>query len=193
MKDTENEKESIRSSMITLRRNMKSENKDTADKRITSLTVQQIHILQANTICLYLSKPEETGTEQLITDLLGMRKTVVVPRVLHQELSLYRILTLDDVAQGAFGVREPKTSNRSISAFEIDVFVVPGIAFDRQGNRLGWGKGYYDRLLKNVEAPRLGLAYSCQILPHIPHEPYDIVMSEIVTEKEIITVTSEKR
>ncbi|MCX8008989.1 MAG: 5-formyltetrahydrofolate cyclo-ligase [Patescibacteria group bacterium] len=71
-------------------------------------------------------------------------------------------------------------------AKQSDCFIIPGIAFDRYGHRIGYGKGYYDRLLTGTRAPKIALAFHLQILPVVPHEPYDIVMDGIVTEKEII-------
>ena len=66
----------------------------------------------------------------------------------------------------------------------VDVFLVPGVAFDVKGNRLGRGKGYYDRLLAHVKGFRIGLAYSCQVVAEVPHTGYDIPMHCIISEKE---------
>lgn len=70
-------------------------------------------------------------------------------------------------------------------------FIVPGVAFDRSGHRLGRGRGYYDRLLSGVSAPKIALAFSFQLLPMLPYESHDIVMDVIVTEKEIIRIKEE--
>lgn len=70
----------------------------------------------------------------------------------------------------------------------VDLYIIPGIAFDRRGYRLGWGQGYYDRLLAGKSAPLFGIAYHCQILDHIPHEKHDIRMNLIVTDKEVIEI-----
>lgn len=181
-----NEKENIRRRMLELRCQLPLQEKLNADKKIAAAVLQQSEIIKARTISIFFSKSEETGTEQILIELFRMRKIVTAPKIANQELALYRITSIHDVVSGPFGIKEPRTSFQNIPASEIDVFIVPGIAFDRSGNRLGWGKGYYDRLLKNVTNPRIGLAYSRQLVPHIPHEPYDIVMTEIITENEVI-------
>lgn len=138
---------------------------------------------KANTICLYISLPEEVDTRSLLSE----KKSFVVPRVWGSELRLHKIRSLKDVEPGSFGILEPKKSSLSVDKSDVDLFVVPGIAFDRKGYRLGWGKGYYDRLLAGVKATKIGLAYNFQIIPRLPHKKYDIPMDIVITENETIT------
>ncbi len=127
---------------------------------------------------------KEVDTIEAIKALLKQQKQVVVPKVEDNELRLYRIDSLDDLVPGSFDILEPKSNCQFVTLSDIDVFVVPGFAFDRMGYRLGWGKGYYDRLLASVTAPKIGLAYSLQILPRLDHATYDIPMDTVITEHE---------
>ena len=91
------------------------------------------------------------------------------------------------VRRGPFGIWEPAFSPESISIEkEIDLIIVPGVAFDRQLNRLGRGKGYYDRLLTTLQVPKIGIAYSFQLRKQVPVEAFDRKMDLLITEKEII-------
>ena len=89
---------------------------------------------------------------------------------------------------GPFGIPEPAVSTGAISPEEIDCVMVPGIAFDRRGTRLGFGKGYYDRFLCQLPATThvCGLAFSLQIVEHIPNMPHDVRMQSLVTEQGVL-------
>jgi 5-formyltetrahydrofolate cyclo-ligase len=93
---------------------------------------------------------------------------------------------------GMYKILEPKPELREVAAMkvdpqELDLVMVPGVAFDRRGGRMGHGKGYYDKLLERVrpEAPLVALAFECQLFPEIPVAPHDVFMSKIVTESAV--------
>lgn len=94
---------------------------------------------------------------------------------------------MDDMEKGAYGILEPKTV-RKADENNIDVILVPGLAFDRNGGRMGFGKGYYDRLLESSKAVKIGLCYDFQILEKIPTESHDVPMNFVITEKEILEI-----
>jgi len=94
---------------------------------------------------------------------------------------------MDDMKKGAYGILEPKTV-RKADENNIDVILVPGLAFDRNGGRMGFGKGYYDRLLESSKAVKIGLCYDFQILEKIPTESHDVPMNFVITEKEILEI-----
>ena len=100
-------------------------------------------------------------------------------------MSLSYINSMDDMKKGAYGILEPKTV-RKADENNIDVILVPGLAFDRNGGRMGFGKGYYDRLLESSKAVKIGLCYDFQILEKIPTESHDVPMNFVITEKEIL-------
>lgn len=129
--------------------------------------------------------PDEISTDEFISRWYG-RKQIFLPRVNGDDLDIlpYRP---GDTAEGAFGIDEP-TGNECRDISEIDLVVVPAMAFDRRGNRLGRGRGFYDRLLHNATCPLIGAAYAIQIVEHIPAEPHDIKIPTIVTDEETIRI-----
>ena len=95
--------------------------------------------------------------------------------------------SFDDLISGMYGIQEPSPEKRiKMNPEIIDLVIVPGIAFDRQGGRLGHGKGYYDRFLQFTRAFRLGLAFDCQLLKTVPTESHDVPMNAILSESGIV-------
>ena len=143
----------------------------------------------ANTIMFYVSTRNEVHTEEMIKSALSMGKNVCVPRtdVKSHSLSCIRIEDFKtDLSPGAFGIPEPQRGE-DVSPEKIDLVIVPGTAFDRQGNRIGYGKGFYDRLLPSMDgAETVGLAYGFQVLPSVPIEEHDVSVKRIVTEDGVI-------
>lgn len=129
---------------------------------------------------LYHSLPDEVDTHAFIRRW-SARKRILLPVVKGDDLEL-RLYTGDDrLTEGAFHIDEP-TGTAFTDYAAIDLAVIPGVAFDRQGNRLGRGKGYYDRLLPRIPtAYKLGLCFPFQVLNQIPAEAHDIPMDEVLT------------
>jgi len=142
------------------------------------------------------SKPGEVDTHRLIESALAAAKRVCVP-VLEKgsdNLKVVEIESLDNLSPGSFGILEPSpAARRSAAPTEWDLAVVPGIAFDRFGHRLGFGRGYYDRLLAKTQAPTLALAFGFQVIEPFPTLPQDIDMDLILTENQTIETVAEKR
>ncbi|MFT5206817.1 MAG: 5-formyltetrahydrofolate cyclo-ligase [Candidatus Omnitrophota bacterium] len=143
---------------------------------------------QSKTILVYLSTSEEVDTLGLIRDCLGNGRKIVVPKVSATSdiLTLREIQSLgdDQLEVGSFGILEPideKTNVVQLGA--IDCVVVPGLAFDANGNRLGRGKGYYDRLLNELSPSvcRIGLAFDCQYVDIVPTEKHDAPVQIVLT------------
>lgn len=134
--------------------------------------------LSAGTVLLYWSMPEEVDTHGLIRRWAG-RKRIVLPKVCGQDLEL-RLYDPERMIPGYRGILEPAGDAPLVPDGEIELAVVPGLAFDRAGHRLGRGKGYYDRLLPRLDCPKLGLAFPCQILDEVPIEPHDIALDRII-------------
>lgn len=142
---------------------------------------------QARCIALYHALPDEVQTAAFI-EKWGEVKTLLLPIVEGNDLTLHAYTGTDALQCGAFGIMEPVRCE-PCEEDGIDLIIVPGIAFDRHGNRLGRGKGYYDRLLRNLSAPKIGLCFDFQLHDHIPVEPFDIRMDGVVTEtKTVLTV-----
>lgn len=138
----------------------------------------------ARTVCVYASMPDEIDTGPIISTLFRLQKTVAVPKVTGDTLSLRSIESADDLVSGAFGIPEP-VSQRTIKPDDVDVYIVPGIAFDRSGGRIGRGKGYYDRLLAGLAVYKIGLALDSQIIAKVPTSSYDVSMTAVITQTTI--------
>jgi 5-formyltetrahydrofolate cyclo-ligase len=136
----------------------------------------------AGTVLLYYPLPGEVDTTMLLDKAVLMGKRVLLPKVVEDELEL-RIYTPGSLQPGAYGIMEPTGEVFPVdSYYEIDLAVIPGVAFDRHGVRLGRGKGYYDRLLPLMRnAYRIGICFPFQLLEQLPSEPHDVLMNEILS------------
>ena len=143
-------------------------------------TITQIG--SAKHILLYKALPDELSTEPLLTEW-SQAKQLFLPRV---NGDILEILPYDKnaLSEGSFHIKEPIGSD-IVDINKIDIVIVPGIAFDKNGNRVGRGKGYYDRLLQSSTTLKIGVCYDFQLLKSIECEPHDIKMDIIVTDKQI--------
>jgi len=146
---------------------------------------------KAQVVCLYASFKGELPTTQLLQLLINSEKRCVLPKVNSEgQPELYEIKSFQDLELSSLEILEPKINCPRINPTQIDFFLVPGIGFDRQGNRLGHGAGFYDRLLAlaSPTAFLLGYGYDFQVVDAIPHEAHDIVMHAMVTPSQIIYI-----
>jgi 5-formyltetrahydrofolate cyclo-ligase len=162
-----------------------------AEAEIQSRLVALPSFRAARTVLLTLPFRGEWDTRPLLATALGAGKTVAVPRVnaATRMLELYAIIDpLRDVALGPQGIPEPLPHCRPVTVGTVDWVLVPGVTFDRAGRRLGYGGGYYDRLLPLLpeRAARVAGAFHVQIVERVPAGPHDIAVDAIVTEAEII-------
>jgi len=140
----------------------------------------------ARVAMFFASFRSEVDTGPMIRHALTSGKRVILPKVKGKDLALFEIRDFQkDVSPGAWGIPEPVASN-PIDLAEIDLIVVPGVAFDGRGNRLGYGAGFYDRLLHAFTKAIVALAFENQIVPRIHADPHDVPMEKIVTEKRVI-------
>lgn len=141
--------------------------------------------LEAGCVLIYHSLPDEVRTHAFIEKWKD-RKTILLPVVVGDDLELRKYSGRQDMMKGSYGIEEP-VGEAFTNYNEIDLAIIPGVGFDAKGNRLGRGKGYYDRLLPKLQAYKIGICFSFQTLEEIPTEEYDIKMDEVVTEEGIIT------
>jgi len=126
----------------------------------------------------------------MIRRALAMGKQVVLPKVKGKELALFWITDFDrDVAPGTWDIPEPTTGTPS-DLKDIDLIIVPGAAFDEKGNRLGYGAGFYDKLLSDYRKTTVALAFEAQVVSKVPADQHDIPIQKIVTEKRIIETST---
>ncbi len=142
---------------------------------------------QVKRVGVYVKTGSEVNTIPIIEELLKLKKTVAAPNVVPKNILLrFRVLKhgLKDCIFGEYNILEPSSKCPLVPIQKIDLFLVPGIAFDLQGHRIGYGKGFYDRLLKKLPlAITVGLSYHKTFLKKLPHDSRDIPMEFVITEK----------
>jgi 5-formyltetrahydrofolate cyclo-ligase len=145
---------------------------------------QQAIWREAQFILFYAPRPPEVDIECLVEAALASGKSAALPRF-DREAGVYRACristALSAISPGAFGIREPGTGCPVVPMKQLDLILVPGLAFDLDGRRLGHGRGYYDRLLAEAKAVTCGIAYDEQVRLAIPVESHDILLDCIVT------------
>lgn len=144
---------------------------------------------EANAVIFYAAKGNEVQTAGLIREALRQGKKVLLPitNTAAKEIEISEVKDYSsDLKKGAYGIMEPK-KKRAFDERKIDVVIVPGVAFDTDGHRLGYGLGYYDKLLRRLaNAAKIGLAYDFQVVDKLPRESHDHPMDMIVTESRVI-------
>ena len=181
-------KKDFRKQVIESRKNKDSEFISINSQIITEKLLSMDCLQQANTVMLYLDFNNEVKTDQLITKLISLRKTVASPVTIKDERKLipYEIINLKEgINLGAYGIREPnKNISNEIDVKNIDVLIVPAVAYDKNCYRLGYGGGYYDRFIERLrdDAITIGIAFDLQLFDSIPKEEHDAQLNYIITE-----------
>lgn len=140
---------------------------------------------KSKTVMFFVSFNSEVNTHDMIKGALKS-KTVVVPKVEHHEIEPSVIIDFDNLIPAKFGILEP-IELMKIAYKNIDLVLVPGIAFDKEGHRIGYGFGYYDKFLKKAhKAVKIGLCFDFQVVDKIPTEMHDVPVDLIVTEKRVV-------
>ena len=185
--DIRPEKAALRNAAIEWRKSLSRSEKQRMDFKIQSKVMNLWKFREVSTVLLYCAKPVEIDTKLLIERASALGKTVAVPRCVPgtREMDFYVITSFDDLEAGAFGVLEPIPEKcRKLTDFTSSVCIVPALVYDKQGFRLGYGKGYYDRFLSGYKGNCIGLAYSDWVKESLPHGKFDRKVDIIVTEKD---------
>ena len=165
------------------------------NEAITAHFLQSALYYNARTVMCYVSMRREVDTHSLIKAMIRDGKTVCVPKITDRngQMCAALIRSWDDLAcVGPFGILEPSEKAEVIEPNEIDLIVVPAIAFTQTGHRLGMGGGYYDRFLSNTQAVRIGFAFSCQIKQSLPTDVWDAKMDHLVSREGITDCRTSK-
>jgi 5-formyltetrahydrofolate cyclo-ligase len=179
-------KKAIRKKALTARDTLPPGERTAKSRAIEDRLFALSEFVSAQVILFFASFRSEVDTGPMIRRALLSGKRVVLPKVTGAELVLYEIVDPDaDVSPGAWGIPEPH-GTRPVMLDEIDLVIVPGAAYDEQGNRVGYGAGFYDKLLRAFRKMTVALAFEAQIVPNIPAELHDIPIKKIVTEKRVI-------
>jgi 5-formyltetrahydrofolate cyclo-ligase len=157
----------------------------TIGERLLSLPAYQ----QAKTVLFYVDVRSEVRTRWVLPRVLESGNCLVVPYCVGRELALFHLRNVSELVPGRFGILEPDPvlrgdPHRRVGADQLDLLIVPGVAFDQFGGRMGHGHGFYDRLLAKIRPgiPKIGLAFECQIVPAVPTEPHDVPLDAVITE-----------
>ncbi len=185
------QKQKLREKYKAVRSRLSSAQRKSAALCIAQLVLLLPELARAKTVGIYLAKGPEVETLPILKKLLSLKKTVAAPRadLKRVRLNFFKIRGLKDCGKGAFDILEPRKSCPPVPAAKIDLLLVPGIAFDRKGQRIGYGKGFYDRFLKRAgRALTVGLAYHKTLVRAVPHDGKDVPVSVVITEKGLTRV-----
>ncbi len=168
------------------------ENKDELSREIVARCMALPEYQRAATVLFYLDVRSEVRTRNDLENALAGGKKIVVPYCVDGQLELFHLTDPNELSVGMYRILEPKPELRTLAAHrvhvqEIDLIIVPGVAFDREGGRTGHGKGYYDKMLEHArrDTPLVALAFECQLFEKIPMQEHDVFMDKVITEKAV--------
>ncbi len=179
------EKAQLRALMLKRRRKLSEEERKRFSEGIVDRIVGLSAFAQARNPVLFYPFDKEPDITPLFSHIMERVGSLILPKVVGDALELYRIKTTDSLSVGAFRILEPSEGEK-VNVQEVDFILVPGVAFDKRGNRLGFGKGYYDKLLPKIKNPKVGVCYSFQIVDELPTDPWDVRVDLVVTEEFIM-------
>ena len=185
------EKILIREKILRKRRELSQLYKSQAESVMLESLLNWEFFKKAKVIHIFISRPEEPDTRPVIEHCWNNGKKVAVPVVLPNTFNLFHseIKSFESLISGTYGIQEPSPESRiKMTPDMFDLVIVPGVAFDRNGKRLGHGKGYYDRFLELTGAFRLALAFDCQLLKTLPTELHDVPVNAILSESGIVEI-----
>jgi len=166
--------------------------KDSVSEQITARVMQLPEYQCAGCVMWYVDVRAEARTRHALPDALASGKKIVIPYCVDGELELFHLESMDELEIGMYKILEPREDLRDVASKrvpvqELDLILVPGVAFDARGGRTGHGKGYYDKLLENAkpQTPLVALAFECQMFDEIPMQVHDIYMDKVVTETQV--------
>lgn len=182
-------KRSLRQQLLARRRALGHDEWSASSRQAQQNLLSLEEFTSAACIALYAPAHNETDTAMILAAAFAAGKRVLYPAVCGHDMVLRQVGGLECLSQGCFGILEPCSTGVDHLADEADLIVIPGVAFDRSGHRIGYGKGFYDRFLQHPgrTAHLIGLCHDFQLIDGaIPADRHDIRMEIIVTEKRII-------
>ena len=185
--DVQQEKAALRRDALARRRAI--DDRKQLGERIADSLLELPEFKAARTVMFYVSFRSEVPTHGAISAAILAGKRVLIPYCVGDRLQLFLLEDFAELAPGTLGILEPKAELRDMPGKRgdpnrLDLIVVPGLAFSRQGDRLGHGGGYYDKFFRGLrpDVPLVAIAFECQIFARIPTEPHDVRVHKIVTE-----------
>lgn len=181
-------KKETRQFVLSLRAQLSEEERIIKSKQIQGQVLALPEFKESKMAMIFLNFRDEVETTHIAEEVKANGKRLVLPRCAPKGILVPALISdlESDIEPGMWGIREPK-KDRLVEAetAEIDFVLVPGAAFDMQGNRLGYGAGYYDRFFQRLQptVPKVAVAFACQVLPEVPVEEHDAKMTMLVTEE----------
>lgn len=189
--DLKNKKD-IRRFILEQRDKLEPDIKKELDKKIFSELIDSEAYKNASVIFVFVSFKSEVDTHEIIKQALKDSKTICVPKIntKEREMEIFKINSLGELKEGYYGILEPGEDCPSVNSNDIDLVLMPGAAFDRQGGRIGYGGGFYDRFLSrmNKKVDKIALAFDFQILDRVPMDEFDVRVDGIVTNEGYISI-----
>lgn len=181
-----NAKRALRQAMLKTRNSLSREVLERMSEMIQTRVLNMNEFVSAKMVAAYHPVGSEVSTLRILSSVLQMNKRLALPRVEDKTRIIFaEVKDLEnDLEVGSYNIMEPK--NHCLRMNKMDLALVPAIAWDERGYRLGYGKGYYDGYLANFQTMSVGLAYDFQVLENIPHGRKDFRVNLIVTEKRVI-------
>ncbi|MEA3363042.1 MAG: 5-formyltetrahydrofolate cyclo-ligase [Thermodesulfobacteriota bacterium] len=181
------EKKTVRKRLLAWRKQLDPVSCSRFSHQVQQQLMASAPFARARTLALYSPIHNEVATEQIFVAARKLNQQVCYPKVAGEELVFIEVGKLDDLVTGAFGVAEPDAGER-VPVAELDLIVVPGVAFDLRGYRLGYGRGFYDRQLagKPVDSVTVGLCFEAQLSDCLPNEAHDQRVDYVATEAQFI-------
>ncbi len=175
-------KDRIRKTILDIRNSYDKVEEDSINviRNIKSIS----DLLNKNSFLFYYPHKNEVNLLPLLNELQKLGKIVLLPKVEKNDIVPIVVKDLESLKRGSFGILEPE--GEEFPKEKIDVVFVPAVGFDKSGHRIGYGKGYYDRFLKETKGIKVGVAYDFQIVDRIPFEEHDVPVDLIVTPTQII-------
>ncbi|WP_097027075.1 5-formyltetrahydrofolate cyclo-ligase [Clostridium peptidivorans] len=178
------DKKELRKIILEKRDNIVLDERIKYDNDIFKAVVNSSLYNKSKCIFIFVSYKTEVNTHEIIKYALSQRKRVCVPKVLSKSEGMYavEIKKIDDLKSGKYGILEPENFENKINEEEIDLALIPGVAFDKNGGRMGYGAAFYDRFLVKLkrDTPKIALAYGMQIVDYIPMNEWDVKVDGII-------------
>lgn len=185
------EKKALRKDILDLRDKINLHKKEIWDSKIKDSLMKEDTFKRCKNVFIYVGFGSEINTTKYIQEFLRLGKDVLIPRTEEKtkRMEAVQIYELYDLEESKYGILEPKKDKVAFNKENIDLIILPGVAFDKTGNRVGYGGGYYDIFLESLDKniPKVALCYEFQIVKEINIKEYDIKTDFIITEERIIT------
>lgn len=183
-------KKEVRKYILDKRDSIPTSQRKIWDNKISEFLIKSNFYKRAKVIFTFVSFKSEVDTHRIINYAIDYGKIIGVPKIKSKQrgIEVFKIASLGDLEKGYFGVMEPKDKCTPINPEAIDLILMPGLAFDKKGGRIGYGGGFYDRFLNNLKKKisKIALAYDFQLLDEVPVNSLDVRVDGIITNRKII-------